>query len=58
MPTKTAEKAPAKPRAKRKTAADKRVDAKVEELASLIQNLDGLNLALAKDMLAEYVWMV
>ena len=58
MPTKTAEKAPAKPRGKRKTAADKRVDAKVEELASLIQNLDGLNLALAKDMLAEYVWMV
>lgn len=30
---------------------------KVEELAALIQNLDGLNYELAKDMLEEYVWM-
>lgn len=36
----------------------KKKDGRVEELAALISNLDGLNLALAKDMLEEYVWML
>lgn len=40
--------------ARKKDANEKRV----EELAAMVSNLDGLNLALAKDMLAEYVWMV
>ena len=39
-------------------AKRKQTTARVDELAAMIQNLDGLNLALAKDMLAEYVWMV
>lgn len=38
--------------------AAKTKNKRVEELAALIQNLDGLNFELAKDMLSEYVWML
>lgn len=42
----------------RLTKAKKKTDPRVEELVSLISNLDGLNLELAKDMLKEYCWML
>lgn len=41
---------------KRKTTFN--ADKRVKELADLVDNLNGLNYELAKDMLTEYVWIM